>query len=299
MPKLNGKVKRCRVIVGWGLTWLVTIASSAAWAAGGVDKAGVKKKDPIVIVHPLTAEERLGEDDLMLYDPLMGDASPFEPVGVDRVESRSEKMDRDGFKTDAPFVDWAHYAVLAAGSLDPKSADDAKRLAGWGEAYERHRVKAKSLFEANYEGRVESIADNGLCAYRDGVVAKRACVQAARTRAKMGAPALGLSWASWLELAAMGLAQNSGWPARWEVKSKALLESGKTEEQLAELLLKMKRLDAWAVKLNPAEPVIPYDALEQARAWAARTCWTPAKQKKEPLVSFFGECPSAAAAREW
>lgn len=299
MEKSSRIVKvRVRFVFPWRLCGLLALACSTGWAAGVVDKAGEKKKDPVVIVHPLTAEERLVEDDLIRYDPLMGDASPFEPAGADRVDARLKKMDREGFKTDHPFVDWAHYAVLAAASLNPKSVEDEKRLAGWGEGYERNRAKAKYLFEANYEGRVESLADNGLCAYRDGAAAKQACIQAAKARAKMGSPALGLSWSSWLELAATGLAQSSGWPAGWDAKGKELLASGRSEEQIAELLLKIKRLDAWAVKLNPAEPVIPYDALAQARAWAQRTCWTPEKQTSAPLVSFFGECPSAKG-RAW
>jgi hypothetical protein len=283
---------------GWLFVAVLNLSHLVVWGGDGVsvkDKQGDKKKAPVVVIHPLTWEERLGEDDLMRYEPLMQQASPFERVQADRVEVRSEKMEHEGFKTDAPFVDWAHYAVLALGALDPKSEDDGMRMQAWGHAYERHRAKAKVLFESNYEGRVETIADNGLCAYRESSASKQACIQAARARAKVGSPALGMPWASWVEWTAIGLAQHSGWPAQWALKKKGWLADGKTEENVEEVLLKVKRLDAWAVKLNPAVPVIPYDAWEQAKQWAESTCWSAQKAQSTPWGAFVGACPSKGA----
>lgn len=247
------------------------LAAGSCWA-GAQGGAG-----PRIVVHPLTAEERLQERDYLAYEPLSEGADAFAKADPEALEARAAKLAEGGALTESPFVDWARYAALAVAGQDPEDPQAKERVARWGAYWARLRRLANERWEANRVGRADSIADNSLCAWRDGEQAKRACAEAAWQRAGQPPAPLSMEWGAWVAQAAAGLAESAKWPAGWEATRARIAGAPGGEARAAELGAKLERLDKWAGLLNPPPPPEAFDALAEARAWARSSCWRPGR----------------------
>lgn len=271
--------------------YLCLIASVFAW--GGVERLAwsqtsgpvksqnpkaekAKLEEPKIVVHPLTAEEKRQQADYEAFEPLMEEARAHTRADPGKLEARAKELGLSGAATELPFVDWAHYAALALSELDPDSPSDAERAERWSKDYESSRNLALDLFQRHESARAETLADNGLCAYRKTKKDMAACQEAAKIRAKAEVPeALELAWPEWILSAASGLAKSVGWPSRWEEAKARLADSGLKDDSIAEIERKVKSLDRWAMKLNPTGDMERFDALAHAREWARQTGWIP------------------------
>jgi hypothetical protein len=264
-----------RHMMTWGKAGVViglSLACASVMSAGAKDESA-----PKVVVHPMTQEERMQESDYLSYEPMMERLDAFGRADPDKLEERARKLKEGRMLTDSPFVDWGRYAAMALADLDPKSPPDQERAASWGRDWAALSALAMQRFEANQEGRAQSIADNALCAYRESPKLKEDCQVASAIRARAADPALESDWPRWILQAAAGLEYPVSQSQGWETYGAKLAALGKRSEQIAELRRKSEVLTRWATLLNPARPRIPYDALAEARLWARREHWSPSR----------------------
>lgn len=292
----------------WTLAWV--LGASPAWAGasapadnkinvemkGQSSNAKNKAKGPRVVEHPLTSWELLDQKDAEAFESLMEGARVFAKADPALAEQRAQAMLQEGkgAKTASPFIDWAHYAALALCELDPQEREDLKSAVVWAGYFDLLQHRARVSFKANEAGRAEAIADNALCAYRQSPAEAAACLSVAHIRANEVNPALDSTWPEWISMAAMGLAEQAGWPGKWDSGKERLGKAGVAPEGVAEVEFKLGRLDQWAAWLNPVPALMPFDALEQARGWAKARCWSPDGKKNGAPVAdrgvFWGGC---------
>lgn len=241
-------------------------ATAMGGAAGG--------ETPQVVVHPLTPEERLQQDDYMAWRPLSEDLDAFSVADPELLEERAANLAARPAATESPFLDWARYAALAVAGQDPQDPRARERVARWGAYWKLLSKAASASWAANTAGRAESVADNALCAYRADAAAKAACFEAAKRRAGEAPAELSAPWGAWVRGAAEGLAGSAKWPRGWAETRARIVADGSGEAKAAELEGKLERMARWAELLDPPGPVGAFDALAEARAWAKLSCWS-------------------------